>query len=190
MENVRRGQTLWRGNHLQVFERTIHGPDGSVACECVERPGVTDIVAVFPVTAQRTVLLVEQFRAPLGSRILELAAGLCDVHGETFLQAAKRELREETGCIGGMFTAMPYTAECSGLTNARVHLYVVDGVRRNSKRHLDTAEHASGLSVIEFPTHGLHRSLLEYQHRTSNPVDAKIIAALSWWRRLRQGGQR
>jgi ADP-ribose pyrophosphatase len=45
------------------------------------------------------VLLVEQYRVPLGARCLELPAGLVgdDVEGEQAAEAAIRELEEETG---------------------------------------------------------------------------------------------
>lgn len=52
---------------------------------------------IMPVDAKKRILLVRQYRLPAKSYLWELPAGKVDV-GETPLQAAKRELKEETGC--------------------------------------------------------------------------------------------
>ena len=51
---------------------------------------------VMPVDAKKRILLVRQYRLPVGKYLWELPAGKVD-QGETPLQAAKRELAEETG---------------------------------------------------------------------------------------------
>lgn len=62
--------------------------------------------AVILATIEGDVLLVEQFRVPLGRRCLELPAGLIgdDTEGEDELVAAGRELEEETGYRAGRLT--------------------------------------------------------------------------------------
>ncbi|MBL8657197.1 MAG: NUDIX hydrolase [Altererythrobacter sp.] len=59
--------------------------------------------AVILATIEGDVLLVEQYRVPLGKRCLELPAGLIgdDAEGEDDLVAAGRELEEETGYRAG-----------------------------------------------------------------------------------------
>lgn len=52
-------------------------------------------VAVLALDEDDRVLLVEQYRHPLGLRMLELPAGLLDVEGESAREAAARELGEE-----------------------------------------------------------------------------------------------
>ncbi|OEU11806.1 hypothetical protein FRACYDRAFT_162205, partial [Fragilariopsis cylindrus CCMP1102] len=51
-------------------------------------------------------LLVEQYRPPLGRTTLEFPAGLIDTD-ETPVQAALRELREETGYVGESCQIVP-----------------------------------------------------------------------------------
>jgi ADP-ribose pyrophosphatase len=72
--------------------------------EYVRRPNAAGGVAVIiPVTKDNELLLVEQYRAPLASTVLELPAGLVgdkDIETgdhETLLAGAVRELEEETG---------------------------------------------------------------------------------------------
>jgi ADP-ribose pyrophosphatase len=58
---------------------------------------VPDCVVVLPRTPDGALLLVRQYRPPLGDWVLEFPAGYVDP-GETPERAARRELREETGC--------------------------------------------------------------------------------------------
>ncbi|MBW4033292.1 MAG: NUDIX hydrolase [Acidobacteria bacterium] len=55
----------------------------------------TGAVAVLVMDADDRVLLINQYRQPIGEREWELPAGLLDVAGEPPLQAAQRELAEE-----------------------------------------------------------------------------------------------
>jgi len=62
--------------------------------EVVEHRGA---VAIIPVTDDGRVLLVRQFRQPVGADLLELPAGSLEI-GETPEACARRELAEEVGC--------------------------------------------------------------------------------------------
>jgi ADP-ribose pyrophosphatase len=67
--------------------------------EYVVRPNVTGIVVIVAITAERKLLLVEQWRPAVKNRVIELPAGLVgdvDAH-EPLVTAASRELIEETG---------------------------------------------------------------------------------------------
>ena len=69
--------------------------------EYVERCKTTGAVAILAVTAAEEIILVEQYRIPMGKRVIEIPAGLSgDIEGEeneAMAEAAKRELLEETG---------------------------------------------------------------------------------------------
>ena len=91
---------LYEGKHVQ-FVRTGHW-------EYATRPKTTGIVYIIALTAQNEVLLTEQYRIPVGKRVIELPAGLAgDVPGEEqepLVTAARRELLEET--LLGLQTAL------------------------------------------------------------------------------------
>ena len=65
----------------------------TIAREYMDHPGA---VAVLAIDDQDRVLLINQYRHPVGLRDWELPAGLLDVDGEPPLAAARRELAEET----------------------------------------------------------------------------------------------
>jgi ADP-ribose pyrophosphatase len=65
----------------------------TIAREYVDHPGA---VAVLAIDDQDRVLLINQYRHPVGLRDWELPAGLLDIDGEPPLDAARRELAEET----------------------------------------------------------------------------------------------
>jgi len=77
-----------------VVEEVAHDPSGfEIKRSIVRHPGSAVMMAV---DEKHRILLVKQFRLPAEQDLWELPAGRID-EGETPLQAAKRELREETG---------------------------------------------------------------------------------------------
>ena len=82
------------------------------------------------------VLLVEQYRVPLGANCIELPAGLIGDHedGENTLESAARELEEETGyraetleIVGEFFSSPGMVSESFSLVRARGLTKVSDG---------------------------------------------------------------
>jgi 8-oxo-dGTP pyrophosphatase MutT (NUDIX family) len=90
------------------------GPDGSVAVYSVVE--TADCSLVIPLDGER-VCLVEQYRHPVGGRRWEFPSGSADACDSDATDAAKRELREETGLsaeewtVLGALDTMPSTLE-------------------------------------------------------------------------------
>lgn len=95
--------------------------------EYAERPHTAGAVAVIATTDDAELILIEQFRVPLGKACIELPAGLAgdldDDPDETFIDAARRELLEETGYTAGQITPLFGAYTSPGLTNEFIHLY-------------------------------------------------------------------
>jgi ADP-ribose pyrophosphatase len=86
-------RTVHRGAVITLRVDQLRTDTGDlVERDVVEHPGAVMVVALDD--ADR-VLLVTQYRHPVGGWLTELPAGLMDVPGETTLQAAQRELYEE-----------------------------------------------------------------------------------------------
>ena len=85
---------LLRNKLFSVVDEVATDPSGfEIHRSIVRHPGSAVMMAV---DERKRVLLVKQYRLPAERELWELPAGRID-SGETALQAAKRELREETG---------------------------------------------------------------------------------------------
>ncbi|WP_374558597.1 NUDIX hydrolase [Thermomonas sp.] len=108
-------QTLYEGQWLRLV-RIGHWE----SCERTHGQGMA--VIVIAVTPADEVLFVEQYRIPLGARTIEMPAGLVgDDHAEdTLVDAARRELIEETGWSPGRVEVLLTGPTSSGMSNERI----------------------------------------------------------------------
>lgn len=103
------------GRNIQVTVDDVELPDGRrTKRDVVLHRGA---VAILPIDANGMVIMVRQFRYPIGRTLLETPAGTLE-EGETPDFCADRELQEETGYkaghlerIGGVFLAPGYSSE-------------------------------------------------------------------------------
>lgn len=85
----------FRGRVWAVRTDRIRLPGGfEVERDVVVHPGA---VGVAVLDERERILLIRQYRHPVGGYLFELPAGLCDVPGEPPLETARRELAEEAG---------------------------------------------------------------------------------------------
>ncbi|MBW8710056.1 MAG: NUDIX hydrolase, partial [Mycobacterium sp.] len=88
-------ETLYVGKIFALRADDVRMPHGNIARrEVVEHYGA---VAVLALDDDNNVMLVYQYRHPLGRRLWELPAGLLDLGGEPPHITAARELKEEAG---------------------------------------------------------------------------------------------
>ncbi|WP_430332659.1 NUDIX domain-containing protein [Rhodococcus sp. ACT016] len=94
--------------------------------EVVEHHGA---VAVAVLDDADRLVLIRQYRHPLGRRLWELPAGLLDEPGEDPLDAARRELQEETGLAAGHWSVLVDIALSPGFTDESVRVFLATGLR-------------------------------------------------------------
>jgi len=88
------GEAIFDGKLLHVRRDTVRLPDGGLATrEYIIHPGA---VLMLPILADGRLVVVRQFRYPIGQVLLEFPAGKLDP-GESAMATAERELREEAG---------------------------------------------------------------------------------------------
>ena len=86
---------VWRGHVIAVRRDRVAMPSGDVLeRDVVEHPGAVHVLAF---DDEERILLIRQYRHPVGRHLLELPAGLLDVDGEPASSTGARELAEEAG---------------------------------------------------------------------------------------------
>jgi 8-oxo-dGTP pyrophosphatase MutT (NUDIX family) len=96
--NVSSSEVALRGMIWNVQREVFEFADQTLTREFVDHPGAVAIVAM---NDRGQVLLIRQYRHPVGELLWEIPAGLLDVDGESLESAARRELLEETGYLAG-----------------------------------------------------------------------------------------
>lgn len=114
------------GHIWRVAVLTVEGPGGEhFERDVVFSPGA---VGVVPLVADAeggfSVVLVRQYRATLDADLLEIPAGMRDVHHEDPEETARRELIEETGCAPGRLSLLTTFHNSAGMTDALTYVYV------------------------------------------------------------------
>jgi len=111
----------------------------TIAREYMDHPGA---VAVLAIDDQDRVLLINQYRHPIGLRDWELPAGLLDVDGEPPLAAARRELAEETDLTAEHWSELITFHTSPGGSNETLHVYEARGLlpAQAFARHEEEAE--------------------------------------------------
>ena len=103
--------------------------------EFVSRTTRRPAVAIVAIDKEDHLILVEQFRPPVDSNVIELPAGLAgDVVGaedEPLLAAAKRELEEETGYTSNQWRRVTNGLSSAGLTDESTEIFVAEGIEKN-----------------------------------------------------------
>lgn len=126
-----------------------NGTDEIGKYEVVIRNNVSSIVSVLPITEDNKIILIRQFRIPLGREVIEQPAGLNDKPGESDIDAVKRELLEETGYASDSIEYALTVPTSSGLTNELVSCYIARNCQRVSDiLNLDASE---SISVFTLP---------------------------------------
>lgn len=134
--DVHSTETVFAGRVISVRKDQVSMPGGtSSQRDVVVHPGAVGVVAL---DAQGRVLLVEQYRHPVGRRLVELPAGLLDVEGEPGLDAAKRELAEEAGTGADTWHVLADALTSPGMSNESIRLYLARGVHEVER---DVQEH-------------------------------------------------
>ncbi|WP_153398493.1 NUDIX domain-containing protein [Ornithinicoccus halotolerans] len=118
---VSRTDTLLTGAIWTIrSDRVDLGDAGEVTREWVDHPGAVSILALRQDRGRDEVLLIQQYRHPVGSYEWELPAGLLDVEGEPPWQAAARELAEEADLRAGRWDLLAeYFSSPGGLSEAK-----------------------------------------------------------------------
>lgn len=163
-------ELLHQGRHLQL--RSLDG------WEYATRHRASGVVVIVAFTPDDELLLVEQHRPPVGCRVLELPAGLAGDHAgsedEPLVEAAKRELVEETGYSAADWVPLGDGPSSAGLTDETVRFFLATGLSRVGEGGGDESE---DIEVLRVPRQEI-RAFLTARRETGVLVDPKLAAGL------------
>lgn len=159
-------EIVFEGKIVTVRVDDVSLPSGGKTVrEVVEhRPAV----AIVPFDGNGGVLLVSQFRYPVGEELLEVPAGIIE-EGETPEQCAGRELQEEIGYRAGELRSLGSFWTTPGFCDELMYVFVATGLEP-SRLEPDEDE---DISVVRVPVSRI-RGMIE----AGEIRDAKTIAAL------------
>jgi 8-oxo-dGTP pyrophosphatase MutT (NUDIX family) len=142
---------------LTMRQDTVQLPNGRIIDDYYvwEFP---EWISVLAFTPQDEAVLIRQYRHGLGTVSYELPAGVHDKPGETLLQAAQRELLEETGFGGGNWQMIMELSPNPALQNNISYTFLARGVTRLAEQDLDATEE---ISVHLLPEENLRSIALE-----------------------------
>lgn len=131
---IRRPWLTARKDHVRL-------PDGRENPEhwVLEYPDWVNVIAI---TTEGQFVFERQYRHALGTVNYEICAGVIE-EGELPLQAAQRELMEETGFGGGQWTELMVIGQNPSCCTNLTHCYLAEGVSRIGEQSLDATEDIS-----------------------------------------------
>ena len=119
----------FEGRIISVRTDTIRSPDGNMAVrEVVTHPGAVGVVALDDSGPASRVLMIRQYRHPVGRLLWELPAGLRDVAGEPLLRTGRRELLEETGYRAARWNVLVDYFSSPGISTERLRVFLARGL--------------------------------------------------------------
>jgi 8-oxo-dGDP phosphatase len=123
---VRARHERFRGNVFTLYTDEVLMPGGNY----VDRDYIAHIgaVGVVALDEEDRVVLVQQYRHPIGARLWELPAGLIDVAGEDLVQAAARELAEEADLTASDWRLLLDVHPTPGSSNEVIRLFLARGL--------------------------------------------------------------
>ena len=129
---------LYRRPWLTVRRDRVRLPTGAVNDEyyVLEYPTWVNVIAI---DREGRFVMVEQYRHGLQEVFTELVAGVAE-EGEAPLEAARRELLEETGYAGGTWRLSTVLSANPGSQNNLSYSFIATGVERVAEQHLDETE--------------------------------------------------
>ena len=173
IEKKLKSHIAYQGSFLQVLKDEVELPNGKIGSrEYIPHPGAAMVI---PVTDKGQLVMLHQFRYAVQSVFIEFPAGKVDA-GENALQAARRELQEETGWNAKDFKHLTTIHPVIGYSNEKIEIYLATGLTA-SKQDLDDEEF---LDVFEI---SFEEAMAKMQN--GEITDVKTMIGLFWYNQMR-----
>ena len=169
MNEILKEELIYEGRVCKLTHDTVTFDDGSIGYRDVLH--LNGAVAILAFKDDQHIMLVQQYRHAIEEQILELPAGMLE-KGEDPLEAAQRELEEETGYRAGKMTFLASFFTSPGVVKETIHLYLATDLTFVGQ-HLDDDEY---LSVRTFSVDEINQMIADNRLNDGK----SIIAWLLW----------
>jgi len=123
---------VFSGAAVNFRADSVRLPDGKTATrEFVDHPGA---VAILPVLADGNIILVRQYRYPVGEATLEVPAGKLHSKNDSPVNRARAELQEETGYTAASLIPVMSFWPTPAFSNELLYVYIAAGLRAGKTR--------------------------------------------------------
>lgn len=141
----------------------------------IDHPGA---VAVLPMNDDGEILLIKQYRHPVGMALWEIPAGLLDVEGEDFVVGAARELAEEADLVAGRWDVLSDFFNSPGSSSEAIRIYLARDLSDvpGHELHVRTDEEAE-IELHWIPLDDAVRAVLEGRLHNPSAVVGILAAA-------------
>ena len=117
---------IFDGKVVHLYKDTVRLPDGAESVrEYVKHIGA---VCILPLTDDGEVILERQYRYAVRQILTEIPAGKLDAPDEDPLEAAKRELREETGATERVMIPLGDYYGSPAILGERIRMFLAKGL--------------------------------------------------------------
>jgi ADP-ribose pyrophosphatase len=160
---------LLKNKLFTVVEEVAHDPSGfEIKRAIIKHPGSAVMMAV---DENNRVLLVRQFRLPAEQELWELPAGRIDP-GESVLEAAKRELREETGYQANEWSELGSFWASPGYVAEKMTVFLASDLTAGKQETMEDER----IEIQWFPATQMGEMI-----RTGQIIDAKTMIGYFLW---------
>jgi 8-oxo-dGTP pyrophosphatase MutT (NUDIX family) len=165
-------ETIYVGKIFALRADEVRMPHGNTARrEVIEHYGA---VAVLAMDDDNNIVMVYQYRHPVGRRLWELPAGLLDLGDEAPHITAARELNEEAGLEATQWRVLVDMVSAPGFSDEGVRVYLATGLKDVGRP--DGHDEEADLTVRWFPLDQARRMVLDGEIVNSIAI-AGILAA-------------
>jgi 8-oxo-dGDP phosphatase len=170
---ISKSEVVFSGKIWDITRESFDYNGETLVREFVSHPGA---VAVIALDDENRVLLINQYRHPVREYLWEIPAGLLDVPGESKLEAAKRELLEETGYIAEGWAELIEFHTTPGGNNETISIFLARNLRHQG-HDFDLEGEETDMALEWVPLGEALKSVLASEMRSPSAAVGIMAAA-------------